>query len=125
MVPAASRRKRRLQALLPGVAVIGAMLCANRWIAGRTFACQQSLLAARDARVRLVRELFGAIKALKLHAWEGKFGERVSAARESELSSSARIIRLRALLAAAFTSTPIAFISSSFSWFTRSTFSAA
>ena len=66
-------------ALLPGVAVIGAMLCANRWIAGRTFACQQSLLAARDARVRLVRELFGAIKALKLHAWEGKFGERVSA----------------------------------------------
>lgn len=122
-------------ALLPGVAVVGLMLAANRMIARRTYARQAVLLAARDGRVRLMRELLASIKALKLHAWEvpdngrtshqpcvlhicsrqprvliivsqAAFAERVGAARQVELAASAAIVRLRAVLAAVFSSTP-------------------
>ena len=94
-------------ALLPGFGVILLMLAANKWIAQQTYKCQAGLLRARDGRVKLVRELLTCIKTLKLHGWEGAFGERVGVARTSELDASAAIIRLRSLLAAVFASTPM------------------
>ena len=57
-------------AVLPGIAVIAAMLAANRAIAQRTFQRQAGLLKARDARVKLVREMLVNMKPLKLHGWE-------------------------------------------------------
>ena len=92
--------------LLPAVVVVLAMLLANKSIAAATFRCQQGLLASRDLRVRRVRETLGAIKVLKLHAWELAFGERVGEARQREVVASAALVRLRSLLAAVFASTP-------------------
>ena len=47
-----------------------------------------------------------SIRALKLYGWEGAFGERVGKARTEELDASGRIVRLRSMLAAVFSSTP-------------------
>ena len=47
-------------ALLPGVGIVAGMLVANKAIAAATFRCQAALLASRDRRVRLVRELLVA-----------------------------------------------------------------
>jgi len=66
----------------------------------------QVLLVARDLRVRRAREALGAIKVIKLHAWELAFGERVGQARGQEVAAFTALIRLRSLLAAVFASTP-------------------
>ena len=54
--------------LLCGVVVVASMLAANKQLAAATFRQQQALLLAGDERARLVRELLGGIKAIKLQA---------------------------------------------------------
>ena len=46
------------------------MLAANKQLAAATFRQQQQQLRASDERARLVRELLGGIKAIKLQASE-------------------------------------------------------
>ena len=92
--------------LLPGLVLIAAMLGSNKAIAARTYRRQQELLRQRDARTRLVRELLGCIKAIKLHAWETAFEARLGAARAAELATASSLIRLRSLQAAVFSATP-------------------
>ena len=57
--------------LLCGVVVVASMLAANKQLAAATFRQQQALLRAADERARLVRELLGGIKVIKLQASEG------------------------------------------------------
>lgn len=92
--------------VLPGLAVVGAVLRVNRALAARTFARQQQLIGARDERAKLMREVLGGIKAIKLQAWELAFAKRVQTARASELTLMRHVAWLRSLLAALFSSTP-------------------
>ena len=50
--------------------VVTSMLAANKQLAAATFRQQQALLRASDERARLVREMLGGIKAIKLQASE-------------------------------------------------------
>ena len=92
--------------LLPGLALIGAMLAANKRIAAATFRCQQALLRTRDERGRLMRELISGMKAIKLQAWEPSFERRVNAVRDVEVHGMRRLIWLRSFLGSVFACTP-------------------
>ena len=71
--------------LLCGVVVVASMLAANKQLAAATFRQQQALLLAADERARLVRELLGGIKVIKLQASELRFEERIQHARAAEV----------------------------------------
>ena len=67
------------------------MLAANKQLAAATFRQQQALLLAADERARLVRELLGGIKVIKLQASELRFEERIQHARAAEVRAMKRL----------------------------------
>jgi ABC-type multidrug transport system fused ATPase/permease subunit len=52
---------------------------------------QHQLLAAKDARMKLMAELLNAIKMIKLHAWERFFRGKVDASRDHEMAILYRV----------------------------------
>lgn len=46
---------------------------------------QKRLMTAKDQRVELNSEVLGAMKIIKLQAWEGPFLERITKLRDEEL----------------------------------------
>ncbi|KAH9903343.1 multidrug resistance-associated ABC transporter [Cubamyces lactineus] len=62
----------------------------NKLLASRTQNISKSLAAARDKRMGVLHELFGAIKFIKFFAWEDRWVERVTEARKVELQWMAK-----------------------------------
>ncbi|KAI9352529.1 P-loop containing nucleoside triphosphate hydrolase protein [Zopfochytrium polystomum] len=48
---------------------------------------QKKLLSASDARLKAIRELLYAIRAVKLHAWENLFHRRITALRDQQIAA--------------------------------------
>lgn len=57
----------------------------------RTF---DALMTISDARMKAVKEVFGAIQIIKFNAWEGRFLQRIMTWREQELLLLARYLYL-------------------------------
>eukprot|EP00897_Mesotaenium_endlicherianum_P000582 jgi/Mesen1/10524/ME000083S10028 len=74
--------------VIPALSGLGAMLLLlpfNGLMMRYLAATRKRVLAATDARVKLVSEVVGGIKAIKLYAWEGPFRARIDALRDAEM----------------------------------------
>lgn len=70
---------------LGGVLVIFVMMPVTKRVARWMGSLQKRLMTAKDQRVELNSEVLGAMKIIKLQAWEGPFLERITKLREEEL----------------------------------------
>ncbi|RLN89728.1 hypothetical protein BBJ28_00024874, partial [Nothophytophthora sp. Chile5] len=52
----------------------------------------KDLMKRKDERMKVVKEVFGAIQIVKFNAWEGKFEDKVLALRTLELSALSRFV---------------------------------
>ncbi|NXY43194.1 MRP3 protein, partial [Ceuthmochares aereus] len=80
--------------ILAGVAVMVLLIPLNSAIAMKTRAFQVELMRHKDARIKLMNEILGGIKVLKLYAWEPSFQDKVLEIRKDEL----RILKKSAYL---------------------------
>ncbi|XP_014733665.1 PREDICTED: canalicular multispecific organic anion transporter 2 [Sturnus vulgaris] len=80
--------------VLAGVAVMVLLIPVNSAIAIKTRAFQVEQMRYKDSRIKLMNEILGGIKVLKLYAWEPSFSEKVLEIRKNEL----RILKKSAYL---------------------------
>ncbi|NXP41332.1 MRP3 protein, partial [Leiothrix lutea] len=80
--------------VLAGVAVMVLLIPFNSAIAIKTRAFQVEQMRYKDSRIKLMNEILGGIKVLKLYAWEPSFSEKVLEIRKNEL----RVLRKSAYL---------------------------
>ncbi|XP_053511818.1 ATP-binding cassette sub-family C member 3 isoform X2 [Artibeus jamaicensis] len=84
--------------VLAGVAFMVLQIPLNAVVATKTHAFQAKQMKFKDSRIRLMSEILGGIKVLKLYAWESSLLQQVEGIRQSEL----RLLRLSAYLLAIF-----------------------
>ncbi|XP_077632923.1 ATP-binding cassette sub-family C member 3 isoform X1 [Crocuta crocuta] len=87
--------------ILAGVAFMVLLIPLNGAVAVKMRALQVEQMKFKDSRIKLMSEILGGIKVLKLYAWEPIFLEKVEGIREAEL----RILRRSAYLQAISTFT--------------------
>lgn len=71
--------------VLAGLAIMIILVPINGVIANKMKVLQTRQMENKDERVKLMNEILGGIKVLKLYAWELSFEERVLQIREKEL----------------------------------------
>lgn len=71
---------------LAGVVVIIFLIPSTKFLVARLKGIQQVLVKARDDRVALNNEVLGAMKVIKIQAWEENFRAKLNALRERELA---------------------------------------
>ncbi|CAD7667352.1 unnamed protein product [Nyctereutes procyonoides] len=87
--------------ILAGVAFMVLLIPLNGAVAVKMRAFQVEQMKFKDSRIKLMSEILGGIKVLKLYAWEPSFLEKVEGIREDEL----RLLRKSAYLQAISTFT--------------------
>uniref|UniRef100_A0A8C0ZMU8 Canalicular multispecific organic anion transporter 2 n=1 Tax=Castor canadensis TaxID=51338 RepID=A0A8C0ZMU8_CASCN len=92
--------------VLAGVAVMILLIPLNGAVAMkmRTFQVQQMKL--KDSRIKLMSEILGGIKVLKLYAWEPSFLEQVQSIRQGELQLLSKSAYLQAISTFIWVCTP-------------------
>jgi ATP-binding cassette, subfamily C (CFTR/MRP), member 1 len=70
---------------LAGVAIICTMMPVTKAVAKYMGGLQRQVMTARDKRVQVNSEVLGAMKVVKLQAWEIPFMDRIMAFRDAEL----------------------------------------
>jgi ABC-type multidrug transport system fused ATPase/permease subunit len=73
-------------AALPGLGILLLLVPVQYAVGMAAAASRKKVVAASEARVRLMDEILQAIKLVKMYAWEGKFAESVSVLRNKETS---------------------------------------
>ncbi|KAH8403128.1 hypothetical protein KR222_005772 [Zaprionus bogoriensis] len=73
--------------VLAGLAVMIIMIPLNGFIASRIKTYQIRQMKYKDQRVKLMNEVLGGIKVLKLYAWEPSFEKQVLDIREKEIAT--------------------------------------
>lgn len=68
-----------------GLAVMVILIPVNGVIANKVKELQIRQMKNKDDRVKLMNEILGGIKVLKLYAWEPSFESQVQAIREKEI----------------------------------------
>lgn len=68
-----------------GLAVMIILIPVNGFIANKIKTLQIRQMKNKDERVKLMNEILGGIKVLKLYAWEPSFEDQVLQIREKEL----------------------------------------
>eukprot|EP00934_Nitzschia_sp_Nitz4_P007307 Nitzschia sp. Nitz4//scaffold4_size323378//100305//104932//NITZ4_000644-RA/size323378-snap-gene-0.448-mRNA-1//-1//CDS//3329553351//7297//frame0 len=71
---------------LAGVVVIVVMVPVTKYVAKWMGSLQKRLMVAKDKRLEVNSEVLGAMKIIKLQAWEGPFIDRIVTLRDEELS---------------------------------------
>ncbi|KAF1316153.1 Abc transporter c family member 5, partial [Globisporangium splendens] len=84
-------------AAFAGLAVIGISMLASFIIAKFSGDAFENLMEREDDRMKVIKEVFGAIQIVKLNAWESKFAEKIRKLRSRELASLAQSMYLNAL----------------------------
>ncbi|EGZ11447.1 hypothetical protein PHYSODRAFT_338156 [Phytophthora sojae] len=79
-------------AALAGFVVIALSMLAAFFFSKRSSGSYKELMKRKDERMKLVKEVFGAIQIVKFNAWEGKFENKLLALRERELKALARFM---------------------------------
>ncbi|NXK16365.1 MRP3 protein, partial [Arenaria interpres] len=92
--------------VLAGVAVMVLLIPFNSAIAMKTRAFQVEQMRYKDSRIKLMNEILGGIKVLKLYAWEPSFSEKVMEIRKNELRVLKKSAYLNSLSTFAWISAP-------------------
>uniref|UniRef100_A0A672VBH8 ATP binding cassette subfamily C member 3 n=1 Tax=Strigops habroptila TaxID=2489341 RepID=A0A672VBH8_STRHB len=92
--------------VLAGVAVMVLLIPFNAAIAMKTRAFQVEQMRYKDSRIKLMNEILGGIKVLKLYAWEPSFSEKVLEIRKNELRVLKKSAYLNSLSSFAWISAP-------------------
>ncbi|XP_027736449.1 canalicular multispecific organic anion transporter 2 isoform X2 [Empidonax traillii] len=92
--------------VLAGVAVMVLLIPFNSAIAIKTRAFQVEQMRHKDSRIKLMNEILGGIKVLKLYAWEPSFSEKVLEIRKNELRVLKKSAYLNSLSTFAWISAP-------------------
>ncbi|XP_068007071.1 ATP-binding cassette sub-family C member 3 isoform X2 [Melanerpes formicivorus] len=92
--------------VLAGVAVMVLLIPFNSAIAMKTRALQVQQMSYKDSRIKLMNEILGGIKVLKLYAWEPSFSGKVLEIRQNELRVLRRAAYLTSLSSFAWVSAP-------------------
>uniref|UniRef100_A0A8C2UKP5 ATP binding cassette subfamily C member 3 n=1 Tax=Coturnix japonica TaxID=93934 RepID=A0A8C2UKP5_COTJA len=92
--------------VLAGVAVMVLLIPFNSAVAIKTRAFQVEQMQYKDSRIKLMNEILGGIKVLKLYAWEPSFSEKVLEIRKNELRVLKKSAYLNSLSNFAWTSSP-------------------
>ena len=74
-------------AFLTGLAFAILLIPINRWLAIKIGRLSTSMMAQKDARVKLMSELLLGIRIIKFYAWENHLHERIDQLRAAELKS--------------------------------------
>ncbi|NXH68662.1 MRP3 protein, partial [Hydrobates tethys] len=92
--------------VLAGVAVMVLLIPFNSAIAMKTRTFQVEQMRYKDCRIKLMNEILGGIKVLKLYAWEPSFSEKVLEIRKNELRVLKKSAYLNSLSTFAWISAP-------------------
>ncbi|NWQ90902.1 MRP3 protein, partial [Burhinus bistriatus] len=92
--------------VLAGVAVMVLLIPFNSAIAMKTRAFQVEQMRYKDSRIKLMNEILGGIKVLKLYAWEPSFSQKVLEIRKNELRVLKKSAYLNSLSTFAWISAP-------------------
>uniref|UniRef100_A0A8C3LXP8 Canalicular multispecific organic anion transporter 2 n=1 Tax=Chrysolophus pictus TaxID=9089 RepID=A0A8C3LXP8_CHRPC len=92
--------------VLAGVAVMVLLIPFNSAVAIKTRAYQVEQMRYKDSRIKLMNEILGGIKVLKLYAWEPSFSEKVLEIRKNELRVLKKSAYLNSLSNFAWISSP-------------------
>ncbi|KAE9112320.1 Multidrug resistance-associated protein 1 [Phytophthora fragariae] len=79
-------------AAFAGLVVIALSMLMAFFFTKKTSGSYKKLMRRKDERMKLVKEVFGAIQIVKLNAWEGKFEDKLLALRELEMKALARFV---------------------------------
>lgn len=94
-------------AFLAGLLFAISLIPTNRWLAKRIQHYSTNLMTAKDDRVSATSEILNGAKAIKLHAWENVFMEKIRKFREVELKYLAKRKYLDAWCVYFWATTPI------------------
>jgi len=72
--------------IFAGVALMVATIPLNGFVAGLGRKYQLEQMKAKDKRVKLMNEILGGVKVLKLYGWEPSFMKQVLDIRDTEIS---------------------------------------
>jgi len=89
----------------------------NYLFAARVKAAQTRRLAVKDERLSIMNEILGAMKVLKLYAWEPIFEKKVKVCREEEVGHLRTIIFWRSLSSFCWNTIPIFVMAISLVWY--------
>ncbi|XP_067948316.1 multidrug resistance-associated protein 1-like [Watersipora subatra] len=70
-----------------GFALMVIAIPLNAWLAMRLKNVQGKQMQLKDTRVKILNEVLGGIKVIKLYAWEPSFEEKVSSIRKEEMKT--------------------------------------
>ncbi|KAF0699251.1 Aste57867_10178 [Aphanomyces stellatus] len=68
---------------------------------------QKGILMAKDNRMKVINELFGAIQVIKFNAWEEKFAGKVLQLRDAELAAIRTFVRNAVTVVSAMYTAPV------------------
>ncbi|EQC39376.1 hypothetical protein SDRG_03578 [Saprolegnia diclina VS20] len=74
-------------AMVVGMFVMAATLYINRLVATRLHISFKRLMDCKDARMKTVNEVFGAMQNIKFHAWEERYSSKLTQQRDAELQA--------------------------------------
>ncbi|GAB9475808.1 Abc transporter c family member 5, partial [Globisporangium polare] len=84
-------------AAFAGLGVIGGSMLISFVIAKFSGDAFEDIMSRKDDRMKVIKEVFGAIQIVKLNAWESKFADKIQKLRAFELSAVARVMYWGAL----------------------------
>ncbi|KAF0691539.1 hypothetical protein As57867_017211, partial [Aphanomyces stellatus] len=90
-----------------GTGVIVVTLVLNNVLATSQRNAFKELMTRKDARMKSVNEVFGAMQIIKLNAWEEKFAAKIEAERNDELKSLWRIFTISSSMTGCLYSAPV------------------
>lgn len=95
------------RACLAGVVVILLLIPTTKFIAAWLGRIQKKLMKARDERVALNNEILGAMKIIKIQAWEENFRDKLLKLRNYELYRLRKYFFTSAISVSMYSSTPL------------------
>lgn len=93
-------------AVLSGVGIMVLMVPINGFLAAYSKKLQTRQMKHKDERIKLMNEVLGGMKVLKLYAWEPSFQEQVQHIREREVRNLRRMAYVSAVLGFLWTCAP-------------------
>ncbi|GAB9476299.1 Atp-binding protein, partial [Globisporangium polare] len=94
-------------AVLAGVGVIGASFLVNMLVARGFIDAYEGLTSLKDSRMKVVKEVFGAIQVVKFNAWETNFVARIRSWRAKEMQLLAKYMYIVQVAIFLFFATPM------------------
>lgn len=93
-------------AVLSGVGIMVLMVPINGFLAAYSKKLQTRQMKHKDERIKLMNEILGGMKVLKLYAWEPSFQEHVQNIREREVRNLRRMAYVSGILSFLWTCAP-------------------